>query len=171
MLESLGSFFAHLLFWSALALSIIIIPFGLPGTFVIVGTVFLYGLITSFAVIKGSFVIVLLIIAGLGELIEFFFGAASAKKFGGSKYSMWGAIIGSFIGAIWGSGVAPIVGTLIGAFLGAFLGAAGAEFLVAKNLSKAIHVGVGAFLGTLGGKITKIIIGISMVALTIGQFF
>ena len=170
MWDSIVQFIGYLFFWFGMLIGIFVIPIGVPGTFLIAGLAMFQGLVTGFGTLSVQFVVILFAIAISGELIEFFFGALAAKRFGGSKYAMWGAILGGFIGAVWATGILPIVGTLLGAFAGAFTGATVLEFLHSKQLEHALRVGWGAFLGTIGGKVTKITIGIAMVVMTIYQF-
>lgn len=158
-LEILG----QIVFWSIMLICIILIPIGIPGTFLIVLNGFVYGWLTDFVEVTFGLLGVLLGVAILAEVIEFFIGAATAGKFGASKQAMIGAIVGGFVGAIWMTALMPIVGTLVGAFAGAFGGATLVEYFQTNDWSKAVNVGLGAFLGTLGGKLTKIAAGVGMV--------
>ena len=151
------------LLWVFLAVGVLIIPFGISGTFVIVLTAFVYGLATGFQTLTLPFVGLLLAVALGVELIEELLSAMMAKRFGGSKWAMTGAIIGGLAGAIIGTPVAPVLGTLLGGFLGAFSGALLLEWMHTSDLRSAFRVGVGAFFGAVGGKITKLIAAIIMV--------
>jgi len=142
---------------------VLIIPFGLPGTFLIVANTFVYGWLTGFAEITWSIVGLLLLIAVLAEGIEFWVGMATAGKYGASRQGMAGAIMGGFAGAIWGTPMLPLVGTVVGAFVGTFVGAAVFEFFASRDLDKSFRVGFGAFLGALGGKLAKISAATAMV--------
>ena len=150
-------------FWIFLIVGVIVIPFGIAGTFIIVADALIYGIITGFKDITLSFIGLLLAIAVIMEVVEAAFGAVLAKKYGGNKWAMAGAVIGGFIGAVIGTPVTPIVGTLIGAFIGAFLGAALLQGLTTNKWDNALLVGLGAFFGAISGKISKIIIAIIMV--------
>lgn len=155
----------YIFFWLIMLAGIIVIPFGIPGTFVIIGNALVYGLITDFAEVTWKFLGVLLVIAVLAEAIEFVLGAAAAGKYGGSRLGMTGAIVGGFLGAVWGTPIVPPIGIIFGAFAGAFVGAALLEYFQSKDLQKSLRVGYGAFLGTLGGKLTKIVAAIAMVVM------
>ncbi|MFQ5768932.1 MAG: DUF456 family protein [bacterium] len=161
VLEILGQIF----FWIVMFVGIVIIPFGIPGTFVIVGNALIYGWLTDFVDITWKFLGVLLIISILAEVIEFFLGAITAGKYGASKLGMFGAIVGGFLGAILGTPIFPLIGTLFGAFAGAFAGAALFEYLGSQDLQKSLRVGFGAFLGSVGGKLTKIAAAVAMVVM------
>lgn len=153
---------AQVLLWLVILLGIVIIPFGIPGTFLIVGSALIYAWLTHFAIITWKFLLILLFISILVEVIEFFLGAAAAAKYGASKVGMFGAIIGGFFGAVWGSPLFPLVGTVIGAFVGAFIGAGLFEFIVTRDLEKSLRAGYGAFLGSIGGKLIKITAALAM---------
>ncbi|MFQ5707935.1 MAG: DUF456 family protein [bacterium] len=152
-------------FWMVMLLAIAVIPFGIPGTFIITGNALLYGWLTDFTVIEWSFIGTLLLISVLVEVAEFFLGAAAAGKFGASKLGMVGAVLGGFLGAILGTPILPLIGTLLGAFAGAFAGAALFEYSGTKDVQKSLRVGFGAFLGAVGGKLTKIAAAVAMVVL------
>jgi uncharacterized protein YqgC (DUF456 family) len=152
-------------FWLVLILGIILIPFGIEGIFIIVADALVYGLLTGFERVTLPFVGLLLGIAVVVELFEFLFGGILAKKFGGSKWAVAGAIIGGFFGAVFGTSIIPILGTLIGGFAGSFFGAFLLEWFHTMNLENALKVGTGAFLGAVGGKVTKIIIAVVMVVM------
>lgn len=154
-----------ILFWIILIAGIAVIPFGIAGTFVIVADAFVYGLITGFERFSLGFVLLLLGIAILVEVVEELLSAFMAKRFGGSKWAMIGAIIGGFVGAIIGTPVAPVVGTLLGGFFGAFTGATLLEWIHSSDFEASVKVGIGAFFGAVGGKITKILIAVFMVIL------
>ncbi len=167
ILEILG----HILFWIVMLGGILLIPFGLPGTFVIVANALILGWLTDFAEVTWKFLGLLLLIAVVMEVIEFFIGAATAGKYGASKLGMFGAIVGGFVGAIWGTGIVPLLGTLLGAFAGAFTGATLFEYINTKDFDKSLRVGFGAFLGTVGGKLTKIAVAVAMVVMVGFQVF
>ncbi|MDQ7065488.1 MAG: DUF456 domain-containing protein [candidate division KSB1 bacterium] len=170
MWETLLSLSGHAVFWLVLVSGVIMILFGLPGTFVIAGTALVYGWLTDFAVIHGSDVLILFGIAVAGEVIEFLLGAFTAKRFGGSNWAMAGAIIGGFLGAVWATGFLPVIGTLLGAFAGSFVGAFVFEYLHSPNTAHALRVGWGAFLGAVGGKLTKITLAVAMLAMILVRF-
>jgi uncharacterized protein YqgC (DUF456 family) len=160
-LEILGQIF----FWIVMIAGIVIIPFGIPGTFVIVGSALIYGWLTDFAEVTWKFIGILLLIAVFAEVVEFLLGAITAGKYGASKLGITGAIVGGFLGAIWGTPLMPILGTLLGAFAGAFAGAALFEYIGSKDVQKSLRAGFGAFLGSVGGKLFKVAAAVAMVVM------
>lgn len=144
--------------------AIFLIPFNIPGNVIIAGLHLLY--MWAFGdIINWQLFAQLAILAGVSELIEFVVTVKSTQKYGGSRCSMVGAIIGSIVGAIAGSGVLLLIGTLLGAMFGAYLGSFIVAYLEHQDLEKAKRTGLGAFTGVAGGKITKTILGIIMLVL------
>jgi uncharacterized protein len=78
-----------------------------------------------------------------------------AKRFGSSKYGVWGSIIGLIVGPI----VIPIIGVLIGPFIGAVLGEIMGD---KKKFDEAMRAGLGSFLGLLGSMVIKLILCLFM---------
>lgn len=158
-------------FWLVMIIGVVIIPFGVAGTFIIAGAVLVHGLLTQFQVFPLSFIGLLFGLCILVELIEAVLGAVLAQRFGGSRWGMTGAIIGGFFGAVIGTPVTPVIGTLLGGFIGALIGATFLEYLHKPDFNAALHVGIGAFLGALGGKVTKVVVAIIMVVLAAVRMF
>lgn len=157
--------FAQILFWLVMIAGIVLIPFNIPGNFVIAANALIYAWATDFVVMSWGFIGVLFLIAVVVEVVEFFLGALTAGKYGSSKMGMIGSIIGGFLGAVWGTPILPPIGILLGAFVGAFVGAAVFEFFVSKNIKHSIRVGTGAFLGSAAGKLIKIAAAVAMVVM------
>jgi len=155
----------NIFYWIFLIGAVFVIPFSLPGPTIIVIINFVYQLLDKSAGIDWRLVIILLVIAGLAELLEYVITAFSSKRSGASKQAMYGAVIGSIIGAIVGTGILPLIGSLVGALIGAFAGSYLIEYLRHQDSRKAYQVGVGAFTGVAGGKITKIMLAIIMLVI------
>lgn len=102
---------------------------------------------------------VLIALMAISQTFEFVSGAAGTRWFGGTKWGVAGALIGSLAGMFF----LPF-GLLLGPLLGAF----GFELAFARQeLKQATTSGVGSLLGTVAGMIVKLIIGVLM----IGWFF
>lgn len=71
------------------------------------------------------------------------------KRFGGTKYGVWGCTIG-FIAAFW---MGPL-GIIIGPFIGAFLG----ELYAGQNSRKSFKAAMGSLVGFLLGSFLKLVI-------------
>lgn len=156
---------AHLFFWLLMISGIIMIPLGIPGTFVIAAAALVYAWLTEFAAMTLGFVGLLFLIAMLVEVLEFSLGALTAAKYGSSKMGIIGSILGGFWGALWGIPILPPFGILVGAFIGAFAGAALFELIASRNWKQAFRVGWGALLGSVAGKIAKMAAAVAMVVM------
>ena len=118
----------------------------------------------QFLVIWGVIVVVI-------QVLDYIIPAWGTKRFGGSKYGVWGSTIGLLVGLFMGPW-----GIVIGPFLGAVLG----ELLYFNrypqvtandgkqsenntqqnknsNLNRAIRAGFGSFIGLLTGTVLKCI--------------
>ncbi|MGY5355402.1 DUF456 domain-containing protein [Wenyingzhuangia sp. IMCC45467] len=93
-----------------------------------------------------------LAIAVLVVIADYVIPAIGTKKFGGSKYGVWGSTIGLIVGLLF----AP-VGMILGVFLGAFIG----ELINnAKDVKKAIRASIGSVIGFFFSTGIKLIVGI-----------
>lgn len=156
-----------MLFLIVALVGLISLVFGLPGNFIILADSVLYGWYGGFREITLKVVIVLVLLAILGEIFELALGALGAKRHKASKGAIAGSIAGGIAGGICGAPFLFGIGSILGAFLGAFAGAFLVEFFRGKRLDQAIESGRGAFLGRIGGTITKGAIGMVMIAITI----
>src|SRR6185295_13393649 len=104
-------------------IGLLLIPFGLPGTWVILLGILGYGWLTQFQTVGVWFLVLMTGLAILGEVFETWIGFRYAQKYGGSSRAGWGALVGGIVGAIVGVPV-PVIGSVIGGFVGAFVGAA-----------------------------------------------
>lgn len=138
---------------------LVLIPLGLPGLWVMVGGILIYGWLTDFRSLSVALIAIVLAIAFIGEIIESWLGFRFAKRYGGSSRSGWGALIGGIVGAIVGVPV-PVIGSVIGAFLGAFAGAALFEYSASRQLGVAGRAGWGAVVGRAAAAAAKIALGV-----------
>ncbi|CAM1351677.1 DUF456 domain-containing protein [Tenacibaculum insulae] len=100
-----------------------------------------------------TFLGITLAIAIIIFILDYFIPAMGAKRFGGSKYGVYGTTIGLIIGLF-----SPIpFGILIGAFLGALIG----ELIYdSKDTNRALKASFGALLGFLTSATIKFSIAI-----------
>jgi uncharacterized protein len=154
----------YLLFSLAGLVSLI---FGFPGNFVILGASLLIGWYGGFQEITVKIIIILIVLALAGELIEFLLGIAGSKKYESSNRAIVGSIIFGIIGAVLGAPFFFGLGAVVGAFAGAFAGAIIVELSQGKNMDEALKSGWGAFIGRVAGTISKGAVGIAMIAVTV----
>ena len=147
---------------------LILTLFGIGGTFLVLFGAIIYDLITwSFNITIGT-LFWLLILAVLGEVLEWVITVRSAKK--ASKHAVIGAISGAIIGGIVLS-VYPLIGTIIGILLGAVVGAYLLEYIHTKKPSKAWKAAKAALLGRFLVSLSKFLLIIIQISLVIGKFF
>src|ERR687889_1608299 len=106
---------------AASLVGLLLIPFGLPGLWVILLGIIGYGWITEFSTVGTGFLILAIALALLGEVLESWIGFRFAKRYGGSSRAGWGALVGGLVGAIVGVPI-PVIGSVIRGFVRAFFG-------------------------------------------------
>jgi uncharacterized protein len=143
-----------------LLLSFIMIPFGLPGLWVMVGAALAYQLLVP-GTVGTTTVVATAVLALLAEVLEFSLAGRYARKYGGSRRASWGAIIGGIVGAIIGVPI-PILGSIIGGFVGAFAGAFIAERSRGTEMAGASRVATGALIGRVVAAAMKTAIGVGI---------
>jgi len=164
--------------WAALLLVVLAVCWvltllGMPGNWLMIGVaigfVFLVSAESPVA-IGWVTVVVLLVLALIGELLEFLAGALGVTKAGGSRRGAVLALVGSLVGGIAGLFVGlpiPIVGSLLGAVLlaglGAFGGAVLGEQWKGRDLGESMKIGEAAFWGRLLGTVAKTAVGAVMI--------
>lgn len=95
----------------------------------------------QFMLIWGIVVIVI-------TLLDYVVPAWGTKRYGGSKWGVWGSTIGVFVGLFFGA-AGVILGPLVGAILG--------ELVSGKQLNDALKAGWGSFIGILFSTVIKLI--------------
>jgi hypothetical protein len=140
-----------------------LVPFALPGNWLIVISTSLlawwrweeqpFSIYTLIAIV---------VLAFIGELVEFFGGMGGAKRAGAGFRGSIGAIIGAISGAIIGTAFLPLVGTILGSCIGAGLGAWAMELTAGREMRQSVHLGFGAGLGQFLGTTTKFAIGVTI---------
>ena len=95
-------------------------------------------------------------------VLDYVIPTMGTKKFGGSKYGVWGSTIGMVLGLF-----VPPLGIIFGPAVGAFVG----EMIYQKNTRLAYRAAVGSFLGFLAGTALKFIISMTILVLVIWQGF
>lgn len=140
---------------------LVLVPLGLPGLWLMVLGVVAYGALTGFRSTGPVTIGVAVGLALVGEILENWVGFRFAMRYGGSRRSGWGALVGGLVGAVAGVPV-PIVGSVIGAFLGSFVGAALFEYAATRRAAVAVGAGWGAILGRAAATAIKMGLGLAI---------
>jgi uncharacterized protein len=138
---------------------LLMIPFGLPGLWVMVLGFLVFGWLTQFRSESVATIGIVLALAFAGELVETWLGFRFARRYGGSRRAGWGALLGGLVGAVVGVPV-PVVGSVIGAFVGSFGGAAVFEYAYSRRADVAVGAGWGAVVGRAAAAAAKIALGL-----------
>lgn len=80
--------------------------------------------------------------------LEYVIPVYGTKKFGGSRFGVWGCTIGLLAGFFFGP-----LGIIIGPFAGALIG----EMIATDNSRVALRAAMGSFIGFLAGTLLKLI--------------
>ena len=153
----------------------------LPGNWLILGGTAIFCFFAHSTQHSVSWFVVglLLLLAILGEILEFAAGTAGAAKQGASRRAMVlsvvGSMVGSVVGAILGVPI-PLIGSAVAAILGGALGAAAGaaigEDWKGRDWEGSVQVGAAAFAGRILGTIGKLAVGgIMLVVATIDSFW
>lgn len=85
--------------------------------------------------------------------LDYFIPIYGTKRFGGTRYGLWGCAIGLVAGFWFGP-----VGIIVGPFVGALVG----EFLGNRNSNHVMKAALGSFVGFLVGTVLKLIASAAM---------
>lgn len=96
---------------------------------------------TTFLLVWGVVVVVVM-------LLDYFIPVYGTKKWGGSRYGIWGCTLGLLVGFFAGP-MGVILGPLIGAFIG--------EMIASKDSAVAMRAAMGAFIGFLFSTLIKLV--------------
>src|SRR5205823_6771639 len=134
----------HILLFAGMIFGLVSIPFGLPGTIIILLCILIYSLLTHFqAGIGVPLFVILCVLTLVAETADHWLSAIGARRYGASTASIWLSFIGALAGAVMiGGPIAIVLGPLApiaGGFLGAFAVVLLYEFYRRKNFSEALR--------------------------------
>lgn len=135
----------------------------LPGSPLIFLGTLIYGIYNGFKDIGWKTYLILGILMVVSLFLDHLAISFGAKKFGSTK---WG-IFGSFLGGIIGFFVFSLVGLIVGAILGAVL----FELLAGQDFRKSLKSGAGVIFGFFGGVILKTILALAMIGIFLWKVF
>jgi uncharacterized protein YqgC (DUF456 family) len=96
-----------------------------------------------------QFLLIWLGIVLISLVLDYVIPIWGTKKFGGTKYGVWGCTLG-FLAAFW---MGPW-GVIIGPFVGAFVG----EMIAGQDSHKSLKAATGSFVGFLLGSFLKLVV-------------
>jgi uncharacterized protein len=139
---------AYLLLALAMIAGLLLIPLGLPGTWLQAAALAGFAWWTDFATVGLIPVVVVVLLALLAEIGDLLLAGRYARRYGGGGRAALGAIVGGLAGALVGVPV-PLLGSVFGAFIGAFVGAAALELFGGGAAGSAARAGWGALVGRI----------------------
>ena len=125
-----------------MALSILLIPLGLPGLWVLAALV---GVGVWAGEVSAWVLVTAIILAALAELAEWLVVQRMNVRYGGSSMAFWGAILGGTAGVLVGAPI-PVIGSIVAGFVGSFAGAAIVTYHDVRDLDAARRVGWGVLV-------------------------
>lgn len=164
---------AHTLLYLILALSIVLVLFGLPGTWIIVAAAFGYTAVGGQLGMPGDayrIIAFLVFTALVAELFDFIISVLGAKKMAVSNGAIICSIIGSLVGAIVGVPL-PFIGSFAGLMAGAFLGAFFYEIFRQTSTHQALKVAGAVLLSRIIATFFKTAIACLMAAYVVYETF
>lgn len=109
--------------------------------------------LTSTATFSTRFLVVWAIIVVVVTTLDYVVPLYGTKRFGGTRYGIWGCAIGLIVGLWFGP-----VGIILGPFLGAFIG----EWMGHRNGDQALRAALGSFFGFLFGTLIKLVVSVTL---------
>jgi len=120
----------------------------LPGPPLSFIGLFMVALVRNFSPpLTPTLLIIMLIISLAITVVDYFIPLIGAKKYGTSKWGIYGSVAGMIIGAFFSP---------FGALLGALIGVVMVEWMVSRKEKQALKAGWGIFIGSLFGTILKL---------------
>src|SRR4030042_5732226 len=145
MLEGITIVIGSILILLGLAGRILPILPGPPLSFI---GLFLLALLKHFSPpLTPILIIILAIVTILVIVMDYIIPLLGAKRYGASKWGVWGSMLGMAIGIFW----SPFA-MLVGAFIGAVV----VEWLIGKKKGEALRAAWGVVMGTLFATILRL---------------
>ncbi len=123
-----------------------------PGMWLILGALFVYGIFDHWTAYSGWFVVIVLLLTIVSSFLDYGGAMIGAKKFGASNMATFGAIIGSVSGGL----LLRLPGTIIGGIVGAVL----AEYKRQRSLPHSLRAAAGSLIGSAIGSSVQLIMAL-----------
>jgi hypothetical protein len=127
----------------------------LPGIPLIFLAMLGYDWSQGFSVLGPYFLLVMFLLAAFSIFADYFSGMIGAHRYGASRMGKLGALWGGLLGLLF----LPL-GIVIGPLVGLFIG----ELMSGRTYEEAIRGGWGVLIGLLVGTVSRVVIGLIMVA-------
>jgi uncharacterized protein len=164
--------FVLVLAFTVMFVGLISVPFGFPGTAIILAGILIEALYTGFSGPIGPLLFAAMCALTLiAETADNWLTMIGARRYGASTSSVWLSFVGGLVGAIViGAPLAVVVGPL-GPIVGGFVGAVGIvvlqEYRRARSWDQALQAGWGTFLGRMAGIMLKMVIAVAMIVIVV----
>jgi len=135
----------------------------IPGPLCSYSALFLLSWARDFSPLSIRALVLLGLLTVVVSATDNFIPALSAKKYGASKFGIWGSIIGMIL--------LMVVFPPWGIFLGSFLGAVFGEIVNGAKGKNVLRVGWGVFLGTMLGTGIKLGFSVAVLCFYVIQLF
>jgi uncharacterized protein YqgC (DUF456 family) len=132
-----------------------VVPF-LPGTPLIFLAALIHAVANDWTPIGGGRLTLLAVLTALGYVLHYVAGGLGARRAGGSRWAVAGALVGAVVGVFFG-----LPGLLLGPPLGAITG----ELLKSGDLRLSVRTGIAAAVGIVAGGVASFAIGVTMIGL------
>jgi uncharacterized protein YqgC (DUF456 family) len=133
----------------------VVLP-ALPGLPLVFAGMLLAAWVDHFQTVGPVPLVILGLLTGVSFLVDFWATAHGARRVGASRMAIVGAVLGTFAGLFF-----PPVGLFVGPFVGALLG----ELAHARELRRAMKVGVGTWLGIVVAIVLKVGLAFAMLGI------
>ncbi len=103
--------------------------------------------------LTSTFIILMGLLTGVAVVLDYIIPVLGARRYGSSKWGLWGSFVGMVIGIFFSP---------LGMLLGGLIGAVIAEGLVHRKTGQALKAGWGVVVGTLLGTVLKFVLSAMM---------
>lgn len=101
-------------------------------------------------------------------VLDYIIPLLTTRRFGGSKYGVWGCTIGLLVSVIGlPFGPTGLLGVLFWPFAGAFIG----EYIKQQELRPALRSAFGAFIGIMTGSLAKVVYALVLIIVVVVKLF
>ena len=128
----------------------------IPGTPLVFAGALIYAIATDFSPVGAGRLAILAVLGVAGWAIEHIAAALGARRAGGGR----AAVIGAVLGALVGLAFAPL-----GLLVGPIAGAIGGELLSGRDPAGSVRTGIGTAVGVVLGMVAHFAFALTMVAL------